>query len=515
MTSAPKKCRSLIEFQRSPINSENSQDFLERAKKEEEADQVALHVIELYRANFDLQKDIKEKEAKFERDIKTAWTAPRPPPTTLEQRLDRIALEKIKSKEMFDEFGNQQRPVKTDPQMVVHETGIGIMITHARLNYMQMDYPSMYVYANKAVAAASILEYGPLTARCFYYRGIASYHHGEFAVAKDDFLTSRACAGLYGISSEDIETYIEKTDKAEKAEWAMFERSRAPKAERTPATRSTVVDDRNEPSPTTVDDATTLVDGSPASTEDTALPLSPFSSPAEEERSAENPHEDAKSQNQTFRRPDPLGKFPLGGEQQPGTDYIPNYQPQEEAISEEIRKDILESKVQSLNPVSKASPAEANPQESMTFPPPSMASTEWTLLGSATSQGSTRRVPRPYVAPITTSFPEAMSNPVRQASPDATLVSDSTGEKDGEEMTAASSGARDDATPDSGSTDEIDEDEIMAAFGAEQSGFIGAQGDEFTPVENEREFWTQNYRTNTWTRGDRTNTWTRGDRTST
>ena len=503
MTSAPKKRRSLIEFQGSPINSENSQDFVERAKKEEEeANQVALHVIELYRANFELQKDIKEKEAEFERDIKTAWTAPRPPPTTLEQRLDRIALEKIKSKEMFDEFGNQQRPVKTDPQMVVHETGIGIMITHARLNYMQKDYPSMYVYANKAVDAASILEYGPLTARCCYYRGMASYHHGEFAVAKDDFLTSRACAGLYGISSEDIETYIEKTDKADKAEWAMFEQSPAPKAERTPATRSTVVDDGNEPSPTMADDATTLVDGSPASTEDTALPLSPFSSPAEEERWAENPHEDAKSQNHTFRRPDPLGEFPLGGDQQPGTDDIPNYQPQEEAIAEEIRKDILESKAQSLNPVSEVSPAEANPQESTTFPPPSMASTEWTLLGSATSQGTTRRVPRPYVAPITTSFPEAMSNPVGQASPDATLVSDSTDEKDGEEMTAASSGARDDATPVSGSTDEIDEDEIMAAFGAERSGFTGAQGDEFSPVENERGFWTQNYRTDTWTRSD-------------
>lgn len=464
------------------IKSENPQDDIEKAKQEEEANQVALSLLDLHSANFDLRKTLEEKEAKFERDIRVAWTAPRPPPTTREQRLDRIALEKIESKEMFDEFGEQQRPVRTDPKMVSYETQVGIMINHARIKGILEDYPNMYNHANCAAAAAAKLQFPPLTARCCYYRGMASYQFGDLANAKDDFLASRGCAGLFGISSESIEQYIDRIDRANGPDPTSIESFPARKTEQTTTTRSTDVDNEDKPLQSTANDATTLVGGSPTSTEPAALAPSPVISPAEEER-------DATSQIQPFREADPLGRFPLDGGPQRGTDDIPNYQPQEEAISEQIRKDIFESKAQSLNNISEANPAGENLQERTTFPPPSMASTELALLGSATSQGTTRRVPRPYVAPIVTSL--AKSNPVRQAPPQATRVSDSTDETHGDEMTAAIGGARDDATPVSDSADEVDEDEIMKAFGADRSGFIGAQGDDFTPSEIERGVWSR------------------------
>ena len=434
-----------------------------------------------------MQKALEEKEAKFERDIRVAWTAPRPLPTNREQRLDRIALEKIESKEIFDEFGQQQRPVKADPELVSHETEIGIMINRARIRYILEDYPNMYNHANHAAAAAAKLQYPPLAARCCYYRGMASFHYGDLANAKDDFLASRDCADHFGISSKSIEEYIDRIDQAEGRNPTRMEPFPARKAERTTTTQST---DGNEPSPSTVDDATTLIGGSPTSPESTAWAPPPSISPGEEERRAGHSSETAKSQTQPFRNADPLGESPLGGDPQCGTDHIPNYPPQEAAISEQIRKDIFESKAQSLNNVREANPAGTDPPGKTALSPPSMASTERTLLGSATSQGTTRRVPRPYVAPITTSL--AKSESVRRASPPATLVADSTDETHGDAMTAAIGGAWDEATPISGSADKMNEDEIMQAFGADRSGFIGAQGDDFTPSEIERGIWTRN-----------------------
>ena len=280
-------------------------------------------------------------------------------------------------------------------------------------------------------------------------------------MAKEDFLASRGCAGLWGISSENIEKHIDLIDKADDPETAVLERFPNPKfvelrtTKRRTATRSANVDDENKPSTSTADDASTLVGGSPTSPHDIALPLPPISSANEEERAAGQAREDANSQIQTLGRPSRLGRLPLESDAHFDSNEVPDYQPQEEAISEEIRKDIFESKAQSLDPVNEASPAEANLQATTTLSPPSMASTEWTLLGSATSQGTARHVPRPYVAPIATSFTKAMSTPVGQASPEATLVSGSTDEMDEDEIMAAFGRARDDSTPVSGSEDKI------------------------------------------------------------
>lgn len=434
---------SNVEFQdqdgdASRTNSEDVRDDIEKAK-EEEVHQAALNLFGLYSANFQLQKTLEEKEAKFKREIETAWKAPRPPPTTQQQRYDKIALEKMESKEIFDEVGDQQRPIWTDPQMVLLETEVDIMITRAQINYILGDFPQMYTRANHAAECARQLRYPPLTARCCYYRGVASYHYRDFSNAKEDFLMSRGCAGRYRISSESIEKYIDDIDKADDPETAIIERfqarrsSRVRKSEWTTTDRSTDVDDEDEPSPSTADDATTLVDGSPPSPDDNDLPLSPFSSLNNEERSAGQSREDANSKLQTLRRPSHPRGIPLDDDPQPSFDEVPNYQPQDEAVSEEIRKVIFESKTQSLDPVNKESPIETNHQEKETFSPPSLASTECTLLGSTTSQGTARRVPRPYIAPITTSF--ATVTHVREAPPEA--------------------------TPDSGYTDEVDEDEVM------------------------------------------------------
>lgn len=366
-------------------------DDLEKAKEEEDS-QAALKLFELYSANFEMQKDHEEKEAKFKRDIQIAWKAPRPPPTTREQREDKLALERMESKEIFDEFGEQQRPVRTDPQLVLLETKVDIMITRAQINYLLEDYPRMYMHANHAAFTASQLRFAPLTARCYYYRGIASYQYRDFTSARSDFLDSRDCAGLYGIPSESIDEYIDLIDKAGNPETAIIERFPARQAKRTTRTRSIDVDNENEPSPTSTDDVTTLSGDSPHSAKNLAWELSPFG-------------------------------FPLDGDPQPGTDDVPNYQPREQAISEQIRKDILESKAQSLNPVREGSPAEASSQERTKIAPSSMASTELTLLGSATSQGTMRHVPRPNVAPITTSFPKG---PIKQTSAEAALVPGST-----------------------------------------------------------------------------------------
>ncbi|KAF6230919.1 hypothetical protein HO173_010827 [Letharia columbiana] len=440
----------------SPVKSD-----LEKAK-EKEASQAALEIFELYSANYQMQKDLEEKEAKFKREIQIAWTHPRPPPTTREQKSDKLALERIESKEIFDELGEQQRPVRTDPRWVLHETEVNMLLTRAQINYILEDYPKMYSHANHAAVAAGPLKFAPLTARCCYYRGMASYYYRAFTEAKDDFLESRGCAGRYGILSENIERFIDSIDKADDPETAVLVRVPARKFtevrtfKQRRRARSTNVDNKNEPLPSTADDATTLVGGSPRSPEDRAMGLAPFSSANEEKHSAGPSRGDANAQSQTLHRPDHLGGFPLDGDPQPGTEDVPNYKPQEEAISEEIRKDIFESKAQSLNPVSEAGPTEANPQARVTLSPPSMASTERTLLGSNTTQETTRRVPRPHVAPITTSFATARNNTAREASAEATPASGYTDEGNSAEIYAAFGGKpREDATPNSAESSNV------------------------------------------------------------
>ena len=379
-----------------------------------------MNLIELHRAKHELQKDFEAKEAKFKRDIKEAWTRPRPPPTTEEQRRNRAALDSIESKEIFNELGDQQRPITTDPYLVVRETEIDIMITRARACYILEDYRRMYTRANRAVEAASPLKYPPLMARCCYYRGLASYFHRDFSSARDDFLEARGCAGLYGISSESIEGYIQLIDSAVDPETAILEPlperrvGRGRKSGGTRRARRTDIPDVNGSSPSSADDATTLVGDSPKA------PEHPSSSPNEEGHSRGQPHENADPQSQVSRSPSRSDALPPDS-----TDDIPTYKPQEEALSEEIRKDILESKAQSLsaadyyndNDDQGTSPAKTNDsptqkQKNHLAAPSTLANTEWTLLGSATSKGTTtgRHVTRPHVAPIATSF--AAGNPM-------------------------------------------------------------------------------------------------------
>ena len=419
-----------------------------------------MNMIELHRANHELKKEIEAKTAKFEREIKTAWTRPRPPPTTEEQRLNRCARDNIESKEMFDELGDQQRPIKTDSYLVVRETEINIMITRARMCQRLDDYRRMYTRANRAVEAASSLKYPPLMARCCYYRGLASYFHRDFNSARDDFLEARGCAGLYGISSESIERYIQTIDSAVDPETAILEpfppdrgSSGGRKSGRTRRDRHTYTPSESGYSPSNAEDATTLLgESSPRLSEH------PSSSPNEEDRSAGQPRKNLAPQIQVSRTPSHTGALAPDDDPQPvNTDDVPTYQPQEEAISEEIRKDILESKAQSLSTaddIEEAGPAETNDSQQekkkkkKPAPAPSLANTEWTLLGSATSPGTTRRVPRPHVAPITTSFATAGNSgglALPQATPD--------------------SGDMDD-----GGSDEMDSDEIYAAFGGRPGG---------------------------------------------
>ena len=332
------------------------------------------------------------------------------------------------------------------------------MIHNARINYLLEDFPKMYMHANHAVAAASQLHFPPLTAMCCYYRGMASYHHREFATAKTDFETSRGCAGLFGISGEVIEKHIDLIDSADDPEMAILQRFPPPRskaivarAERT-ATSPDVDDEDEPPSPSPADDAATLVEGSPGSPQDTALPLPPFPSLSDELRSVGEISEKTNSQISPLRTPSPLGEMSLDDDDsQPRTstdDDVPNYKPQEEAISEEIRKSIFESKAQSLDPVNEAGPTVANAQEKKVLSPPSMASTEWTLLGSATSQGTTRRVPRPHIAPINTSLAPVTRPAVREVRAEAYNGDGDSGEMDEDEIMAAFNTKREDATPD-------------------------------------------------------------------
>lgn len=433
-----------------PTNSETLQDELEKAK-EKEASQAASRLFDLYGANFQLQRKLEEKEIEFKREIQKAWNHPRPPPTTREQELDKLALEDLESKRIFDETGEQQRPIQTDPQMVLLETEVNTRITRVRINYLLEDYPSMYTHAHHAAETARRLKFPPLTARCCYYRGMASYLCRDFARAKENFLMSRDCAGLYGISSESIESYIESIDNVDDPETAIikhfpaqrFSEVREGKQKQKP--RSTGTADENARSPAT---ARTLVGGSPRAPEDTALPPSPSSSPNEEGRTTRRPHGDAKSRIQPLPRPSHLDGHQLDRDPQPSTEDVPNYQPQEEAISEEIRRDILESKAQSLNPARAAGPSEAHRSKRQTLFPPSLASTERTLLGSRTSQGTTKRVPRPYVAPIATSFTPASGVGPALGSAD---------EMDSAEIRMNLNTAREDATPDTATGSDVEE----------------------------------------------------------
>lgn len=430
----------------------------EKVEEVYKVDEAASRIIELEAVNYAMQKDFEAKETKFKQDIKIAWTHPRPPPTTAEQRNDKRALEKIKSKRIFDQVGDQQRPIRTDPRLVVHETEVNVMITRAQMSYLLEDFPKMYMHANQAAAAAGQLKYPPLTARCCYYRGLAQYHYRDFDLARKDFVASRGCAGLYGISSEIIETHIDLIDKADDPESAILQRfppgrfseyNGARRGKRMTANWEKYAVDEDEYSQSSVDDALTLVRDSPTSPRDKASAPSPFTPPNQKERPAEQSQEAANSEIQSLRRPSRRGAAPpLDGDPQPATDEVPTYQPQEEAISEEIRKDILESKAKSLVSVSGAGPVEVNAaQERRTLAPPSMASTERTVLGSAASQAATRRVLRPYVAPITTSIATEMNNPVKEASPEATPASGDTDLMDVDEIMAAFNTAREDATP--------------------------------------------------------------------
>ena len=296
-------------------------------------------MIELHRANFELRKDIEAKEAKFEQEIKVAWNRPRPPPATDEQMRDRVALEKIQSKEIFDELGDQQRPIKTDAHLIVRETQIDIMITRARSCYTLKDYRRMYTRANQAAEAASLLRYPPLTARCCYYRGMASYHYGDLSSARDDFVEARGCAGLYGITSQDIERYIHLIDSGVDPETATLEQFSAPKFSKDRNTGRTRRARRNGSSPSSAD-VTTLVENLPRSLEH------PSPSPSEEGHPTDHPHDNPDPQPHISPRPThtPALAPPDINSQRPATDGLPTYQPQDEAISESIRKDILESK---------------------------------------------------------------------------------------------------------------------------------------------------------------------------
>ena len=424
----------------------------EEEEEEEEVDESVMNLIELHRANHELRKDIEAKEAKFEQEIKVAWNRPRPPPVTDEQRRDRAALEKIKSKEIFDELGDQQRPIKTDAYLIVRETQIDIMITRARTCYILEDYRRMYTRANQAAEAASLLRYPPLTARCCYYRGMASYHHGDFSSARDDFVEARGCAGLYGITSQSIERYIHLIDSGVDPETAILEQLSAPRVSRDRDTGRTRRARREESSPSSAD-ATTLVGDLPRSPEHSSNSL------IEEDHPTDHPHDNLDSQPEISRRPThtPALHPPDDDRQRPATDGLPSYQPQDEAISESIRKDILESKARSLNDANDAAPSNAKPtQQPKTqdlAPPPSssLAITEQTLYGTATATtspgpGTTRHVPRPYVAPITTSLAPttAARDSMREHAPDASGDID-----DGYER----------------GSDEMGSDELYAAFG--------------------------------------------------
>ena len=490
----------------SQTNAEPGLDNIEQVEEEGEeefegANQAVMDMIELRRANYELQKDIEAKEAKFKLEIKAAWNRPRPPPTTREQVRDRQALENIKSKEVFDELGDQQRPIKTDSNLVVRETQIEIMITRARTCYMLEDYRRMYTRANEAVEAASPLEYPPLTARCCYHRGLASYHHGDFGSARDDFVEARGCAGLYGISKESIERYIHLIDSGIDAETAMLEQLSTRTVSRGRPSRRTRRTRRDESSPSSAE-VTTLCEDL---------------SPNEEENSTGQPHETVDSQPRISRRPNhpPTLSLPNDDHQPPSADTIPTYQPQDEAISEAIRKDILESRVQSLNPAAAtnnnnntASPLNAKSttqqqKEKQNLAPPSLAITEQTTHGTATltttSPGpgsgpdpdpgprtttTTRHVPRPHIAPITTSFsPPTTPNP----HPSDSNSHSANMNDDVHAHVNNNNNNDDDDDAHERSPKSMDSDEIYAAFGGRLEE--GETPDStFTPVE-ERDGW--------------------------
>ena len=414
----------------------------EEEEEEEEVDETVMNLIELHRANHELRKDIEAKEAKFEQEIKVAWNRPRPPPVTDDQRRDRAALERIQSKEIFDELGDQQRPIKTDAYLIVRETQIDIMITRARTCYVLEDYRRMYTRANQAAEAASLLRYPPLTARCCYYRGMASYHHGGLSSARDDFVEARGCAGLYGITSQSIERYIHLIDSGADPETATLEQFSAPRVSRDRDTGRTRRARRNGSSPSSAD-ATTLVGDLPRS------PERPSNSPIEEDHPTDHPHDNPDSQPHISRRPTHTPALAPPDD----NDGLPTYQPQDEAISESIRKDILGSKARSLNDANGAAPSNANitqrqKTQNLGLPPSSsLAITEQTLHGTASpGPGTTRHVPRPHVAPITTSLAPttAARDSMREHAPDPSGDTD-----DGYER----------------GSDDMGSDEIYAAFG--------------------------------------------------
>lgn len=410
-----------------------------------------MNLIELHRANHQLRKDIEVKEAKFEQEIKVAWNRPRPPPATDEQRRDRAALEKIESKEIFDELGDQQRPIKTDAHLIVRETQIDIMITRARTCYILKDYRRMYTRANQAAEAASLLRYPPLTARCCYYRGMASYHHGDFSSARDDFVEARGCAGLYGITSQNIERYVQLIDSGVDPETAILEQFSATRFSKDRNTGRTRRARRNRSSLSSAD-ATTLVGDLLRS------PEHPLHSPIEEDHPTDHTHDNLDSQPHISRRSTHVPTLPPsdGAPKPPAIDGLPTYQPQGEAISESIRKEILQSKARSLNEANDAAPSNVKPTQQPKMqnsaPPPSssLAFTEQTLYGTATTTSpgpdATRHVPRPHVAPITTSLAPttAARDSVREHAPDPSGYIDDCYER---------------------GSDEMGSDEIYAAFG--------------------------------------------------
>ena len=338
--------------------SEIEYDGLQKARDEEE-NEAALHRIELYRVNYHLQKTLEAQEAKFKRDIKTAWTHSRPPPTTYEEHLDRRALEKIESVEIFDEFGNQQRPIRTDPRWVTRETQINMMIARAQIQHVLEDYRQMYNHANHAAEAASKLEFAPLTARCCFYRGLVLYLHRDFSSAKDEFLKARDCAGLYEISEESIERYIHLTDSAQDEATAILEKIPVRKVNGARKTRRTG-------------------------------------------KSTEQVDETANFQPQNSHKADHIAELspPPNNNPQMTAHGGANSQPQYKAVSVDLRKDIQGSGARNLSIAVEVGPAEANSQERETVPRSSTVNTELALLGSMKSPSTEEFSPgmRPFAS---------------------------------------------------------------------------------------------------------------------
>lgn len=96
----------------------------------------------------------------------------------------------------------------------LRQATVEMYILRAEMAQKRKDWPSMHSHADEALDLAEKLNYLPMNARCFFYRGIALFHLRNLYDAANDLELSKACIGIYKQES-DVNHWVQLVEDAQ------------------------------------------------------------------------------------------------------------------------------------------------------------------------------------------------------------------------------------------------------------------------------------------------------------